>query len=461
MRDRIPLGWQKEIEAGSEFGLRAKAALEKPRIVQKVSTVKKPTIPGVGACLAKRIANFVTIKGSSTCGCKTLANQLDLFGPEKCKTHREYIVGRLMENKQMLSEAVESLGSFAESTLGWIIGTSLLDPVLRKGANWLLDAAIKEAEENLAKVVKVKPTSTRTGRGNPFRNTGQQFRFVSSSQFQDDIKLLIGKIPSDVTAIAGVARSGLSAATMLSMYLHLPMITIRQTMNDIVPTGNGWRLGGTKHVDPKGKILVVDDTVMTGNSLRAIAPLVSKELGNAVYAAVYVNPLASKKPDIWAVDLQWPHLLEWNLFNSVLSTSMAVDFDGILCRDCPADSDDDGEKYLDFINNAQPLYLPRRVPIPLIVTARLEKYREPTEAWLRRHRIAWSKLVMHPAKTLRERQNDDIPAYKARHYMQWASKHRPSPGPVMFCESEDWQARRIAQHSGRMAICPATSGVYR
>lgn len=286
-------------------------------------------------------------------------------------------------------------------------------------------------------------------------------RFVRSSQFQFDILNLIAKIPPDVTAIAGVARSGLSAATMLSMYLHLPMVTIRQTMNDVVQTGNGWRLGGAKHVNPRTeKILVVDDTVMTGNSLKAIKPLIDREFGNALYAAVYVNPKAVLKPDIWSVDLPWPHLLEWNVFNSILSPSSAMDFDGILCHDCPPGSDDDGPKYLDFIHNARPLYTPRRSPIPLIVTARIEKYRAATEDWLRRHGIAWHRLVMHPAATLTERRRDDIAAFKAKHYAEWAAKHKAMPGPHLFFESEDQQARQIALRTGLVVICPHTAGVY-
>jgi len=286
-------------------------------------------------------------------------------------------------------------------------------------------------------------------------------RFVRSSQFQQDILNLVAKIPPDVTAIAGVARSGLSAATMLSMYMHLPMVTIRQTMGDVVQTGNGWRLGGSKHVNPKTeKILVVDDTVMTGNSLKAIKPLIDREFGNAVYAAIYVNPKATRKPDIWSVDLPWPHILEWNVFNSILSPSSAMDFDGILCHDCPPGSDDDGAKYLDFIRNAQPLYTPRRCPIPLIVTARIEKYRAETEDWLRRHGIAWHRLVMHPAATLAERRRDNIAAYKARYYAEWAAKHRATPGPHLFFESEDQQARQIAIRTGLLSICPHTAGVY-
>jgi orotate phosphoribosyltransferase len=284
---------------------------------------------------------------------------------------------------------------------------------------------------------------------------------VRSSQFQFDILNLIAKIPPDITAIAGVARSGLSAATMLSMYLHLPMVTIRQTLGDIVQTGNGWRLGGSRHVNPRTeKILVVDDTVMTGNSLKAIKPLIDREFGNAVYAAIYVNPTAALKPNIWSVDLPWPHLLEWNVFNSVLSPAAAMDFDGILCHDCPPGSDDDGPKYLDFIRNAPPLYMPRRCPVPLIVTARIEKYRAETEAWLRRHGIAWHRLVMHPAATLSERRRDNIAAYKAHHYAVWAQQFVPRPGPHIFFESEDTQAREIAMRTGLLAICPHTAGCY-
>lgn len=286
-------------------------------------------------------------------------------------------------------------------------------------------------------------------------------RFVKSSQFQQDILNLVAKIPPDVTAIAGVARSGLSAATMLSMYLHLPMLTIRQTMNDVVQTGNGWRLGGSKHVNPKTeKVLVVDDTVMTGNSLKAIRPLIQREFGNAVYAAVYVNPRATLKPDIWAVDLPWPHVLEWNVFNSVLSPASAMDFDGILCHDCPPGSDDDGPKYLDFIRNAKPLYMPRKWSVPLIVTARIERYRAVTEDWLRRHGIRWNRLVMHPAGTLGERRRDNIAAFKAHHYAAWASKHKATPGPHIFFESEDSQAREIARISKLLTICPSTAGCY-
>lgn len=316
----------------------------------------------------------------------------------------------------------------------------------------------------LNSLISIPRKSKSPSGGSPFRMAGAPVRFVKAAQLQSDILSLIGQIPSDITAIAGVARSGLSVATMIAMYLHLPLITIRQSRHDIIETGNGWRLGGNRHVDRKaGRILVVDDTVMTGNSIRAIRPLVQEQLGDHLFAAVYVNPAAHVKPDIWAVDLPWPHILEWNVFNSVLSPSSALDFDGILCQDCPPGSDDDGPRYLEFIRNAKPLYVPRRTPVPLIVTARIEKYRAETVAWMERHGIKCRNLVMHPASSLHERNRDDIPAYKAHHFREWALKPWSSIKPLIFFESDDWQARRIGQLASgkdRVVICPATAGVY-
>lgn len=377
-----------------------------------------------------------------------------------CGTCRQYLTGLNRASSHDHSAIVQKLYAEISWPPHWREANGDRDGQ-KKRIGEIVSAALANAETCEPRPRRPVRTVSHSGIRGAFTAGSGPVRFVRSSQFQFDILNLVAKIPQDVTAIAGVARSGLSAATMLSMYLHLPMVTIRQTMGDVVQTGNGWRLGGSKHVNPKTeKVLVVDDTVMTGNSLKAIKPLIDREFGNAVYAAVYVNPKAVRKPDIWSVDLPWPHILEWNVFNSILSPSSAMDFDGILCHDCPPGSDDDGPKYLDFIRNARPLYTPRRCPIPLIVTARIERYRTETEHWLRRHGIAWHRLVMHPAATLAERRRDNIPAFKARHYADWAARHKATPGPHIFFESEDHQAREIAKISKLLTICPHTAGCY-
>lgn len=458
------------------------------RVVRRSKSAKKH-LELVGTALTTRIDHLVKIGATQACNCDNLKSQMDGWGIAGCERHRSYIVKTMVANAEVLSvpfrEAAfrvahnmspsQAVTATKDAVAAWWTGTSFKESAALAGANWLLDRAIEDVRNGVTeKKPKPKPQEKPTASGNrPARNRERRggrgaftqgpgpVRFVSSAQFQKDILSLIAQIPPDITAIAGVARSGLSAATMLSMYLHLPMITIRQTMNDIVDTGNGWRLGGSRHIDPKkGKILVVDDTVMTGNSLKAIEPLIKSKVGKAVYAAIYVNPKALKKPDIWAVDLPWPHILEWNVFNSILSPASAMDFDGILCHDCEPWMDDDGPNYLTFIRHAKPLYVPRRCPVPLIVTARVEKYRHETEAWLRRHGIQWHRLIMHPATSTREREKHDIAEYKAKHYSAWAKTSSWCPGPVLFFESEDRQAAKISLRTGLTTVCPATARVY-
>lgn len=311
----------------------------------------------------------------------------------------------------------------------------------------------------------IRTTPTRRN-GNPFKpSRTSPVRFVTSAQFQQDIKRLSSQIPHDVTAIVGVARSGLSAAIMIAMYRHLPLLAYRQTKGDmeVISAGNGWRLGGSSHIAPgqTDRVCIIDDTVMTGNSMTQAHQVVGRIFPNNVSGAVYVNPEAHRKPTFWAVDLPWPHILEWNVFNSVLSPNIGCDFDGILCYDCPAGSDDDGPRYRHFIENAKPLYLPRKTVLPLIVTARVEKYRALTVQWLHKHGVHFKRLVMHPAATTAERNRHNIAKFKAEHFERWARHHRPRPKPLLFIESDDRQAREIARRTQRLVVSPHAGMVYK
>jgi len=435
----------------------------------------------VGTALKQRINGLIKIKTKEGCGCNNLANEMDKGGIEWCNKNRDYIINHLVKNKEMLIDALSNSDSKLQNVIGWTVGV-MPDSVLRVGAARLLDDAIANCRTVNTKVFKgprvlkgggktcpkkpvaIKPKAnpkavvSKVRKKNPFFYDGSKPRFLKTVDLMRDAQILASKLPPSTSRIVGVARSGLCAATMVAMLLHRPLSIVRQSMGDVVDGGNGWRLTGNTSSD--GPVVIIDDTVMTGNSFKHITPIVKKKFPNVLTAAVYVNPNAKIKPDIWAKDLAWPHILEWNVFNSILSPAMAVDFDGILCHDCPRGSDDDGPKYLEFIRGATPLYLPRKVPIPLIVTARIERYRKDTEDWLRRHDIKWYNLTMHPAKTLGERMKDNIPAYKARHYKLWADKYKVRPGPMIFMESEDWQAREIAKLSGKLCVCPHSGGVY-
>lgn len=303
---------------------------------------------------------------------------------------------------------------------------------------------------------------------NPKRNVKPKINgtFLSCREYQKDIMKLVYRIPSEVDTIIGISRSGIYPASMVAMMTHLPLLIFRQSKKDIIEAGNGYRLKSDKdgviHDLPGKNPIVIDDTVMTGNSFAMCRKLLEKDHPNIIFASVYCNPGANVKPDLWVRDLNHPHFLEWNLFNSIFSHNIATDFDGVLCQDCEIAQDDDGPRYLDFIRNAKPKNLMRKVQVPLIVTARLEKYRKETINWLKRYNIKFNKLIMHPAETLAERNRDDISAFKAKHIIEWANKieNRHSWKFPIFVESNDYQARQIAKITNILTICTDTYQCY-
>ncbi|MBX3444250.1 MAG: phosphoribosyltransferase [Planctomyces sp.] len=284
-------------------------------------------------------------------------------------------------------------------------------------------------------------------------------RFVRTDELALDTLALIPRLPPDITRVVGVARSGLIPASILAAHLHLPLATLDQQTGAIVDCGHGWRLRGAER--RSGRTLIVDDTVHSGAGLANVRKI-TEPLGDRLFAAVYVRPQASPKPDVWSVDLIGPHYLEWNLFSSPVTPHCAFDFDGILCHDVPPDHDDDGGLYLDTIVNTPPLYLPRRTPVH-IVTARLEKYRQHTLDWCAKWGVPVASLTMGTWATAQERwaTPDVVPAFKAAAFDRLAREGAIFGGPPTFVESCPDQARRIAELSGRWTLCPETAELHR
>lgn len=415
-------------------------------------------LPGVGERL-KEILNEFGVQDFKGCSCTSLRKLMNSLGPAGFRK-------RLLELASQLTTSARGISKTAKVSVAWnaLMSGVFINPL--SPYQDLILRAVAAEEERLAKPEKAlefpapQPRVIRRAKAsNPFtENPDVTPPFISTSKYMEDVKLLSRMLPEDTCRIIGVSRSGLCAASMVAMLLHLPMSIVRQSMGDLIDGGNGWRLTG--NVPDTGTVVVIDDTCMTGNSFRHVIPIVKSKYSNVKSCAVYVNPLAKKKPDIWVQDLPWPHFLEWNLFNSVLSSSCGTDFDGILCRDCTREEDDDGLRYINFIRTAELMYPMRRVQIPLIVTARIEKYRKETEEWLARKRISVKKLVMAPQNTLRDRQRMNIAEFKARHFVQFTASSRVLK-PAFFIESDPQQAQEISKMSNGLVVCPAAGRCFR
>jgi len=417
----------------------------------KSGPTPKPNGRGPGSQLLK----VFEAAGVPHCNdCLILAGRMDRWGKRGCLRRLDKIVADILPRAR---EWMKENKPFFHRLLSL---TKLEDTALNVAIRRKVKDAIRSVPDSSSKVRAVQRPRRRAefpeGRNwvHSFRVGNGEPPYVTVEDLSRDALSLLPRLPSDIVQVIGSARSGLVPATLLAEMLHVPISIIRNRQGDIVPAGNGWRLlqGAPKR---KGRTLVVDDTTMTGNSMLRIKQIIERARlpGPFLYVTIYCNPAAVNKPDLWAVDLPWPHLLEWNLFNSVLLDSFALDFDGILCQDCPRANDDDGARYKQWMIEVRPLHLVRRGSIQLIVTARLEKYRPLTAEWLKKWGIRVKKMVMGPWATLAERHGEDVAAWKAETLNYFLRKRGGIP-PRFFIESDPRQAERIAELTSGLVVCP-------
>lgn len=299
-----------------------------------------------------------------------------------------------------------------------------------------------------------------------------RWNYISTAQLLRDTYELVKHVPADCAGIVGVPRSGMIPASLLATASHLPLLEF-SSQYGLRQLGTGGRMHGARIGDfGKGKLFVVDDSVHSGGAMS----LVRDFLGNkAIYSTVYCRMEASQEVDIFIREAPSPHIFEWNLFNSGnvsgqsgedvhwFTGGIAFDFDGIICPDPPVPDADDGpglEAYIHYLKNAPPTHMtPRYDPVPLIVTLRLEKWREITMDWLRRNRVTCWKLVMCPYENASERngENGVVPEHII-------IKHKAMPYKeskcILMVESDPRQAELIHFASGKPVLCPATGEIF-
>ena len=252
-------------------------------------------------------------------------------------------------------------------------------------------------------------------------------------------------IPRDFDLIVGVPRSGMLPANLLSLYLNRPYTDIHSFMN-----GHIYKAGARgQFFDIRNfkKILVVDDSVASGAALQECKKnleQLSKEF-EIKYCAVYVIPGKEKSVDYFFETVPLPRYFQWNILNHTTLEKACFDIDGVLCADPTPEQNDDGEKYIDFILNAPPLFIPGS-KIGTIVTSRLEKYRKETETWLKANNVKYNELVMLDLPDMEARQKaNNHGGHKAKAYLA-----KPY---VLFVESDLTQAIQINRIAKKPVLC--------
>lgn len=263
--------------------------------------------------------------------------------------------------------------------------------------------------------------------------------FVTTERLAKDAAALVARVPSSVDWVAAVPRSGLAPGAILAGLLHVPLVSTSRARGT-VHVGSGVRLESTQGVPAAPKhVLIVDDTAARGGEMAAAVARMRAEYPGAelTRCVVYCHPQARHAVDLCSYLYPGLHYLEWNWPNAGHGALCGYDFDGILCTE-------DGR--------ADPLYLPRRAPVPLIVTGRHESARALTLDWLARWGVRVDQLVMRDFDAPDHFDAGRIAAFKAERYAASAC--------VLFAESDPWQAERIRDLTGRPVLCPAAGRVF-
>ena len=268
-----------------------------------------------------------------------------------------------------------------------------------------------------------------------------QYRTIKN--LSDLIRKQLWRIPHDIDLVIGLPRSGMLPASMIALYLNKRFTDVDSFVNGHI-YGTGWTRTVYMKESPIKKVLVVDDSIYSGKSItQAKEKLVGFEDIEFIYFSVFSRSESSNFVDIYCEIIDDERIFEWNLFHHYKLASTCMDIDGVLC--CDPEIDDDGEKYMDFLNTAKPLFIPT-APVDTLISCRLSKYRSQTENWLKCNNINYSNLVML-----------DLPNRETRikwgKYGEFKGEYYRQSNDSLFIESSLFQAVTIAQISHKPVIC--------
>lgn len=286
----------------------------------------------------------------------------------------------------------------------------------------------------------------------PITYQRQKYDFVSYSRFANDCHDFARKLPRKVKAVAGIPRGGVLAASIIALELNVPLISIESL--EAVKQGARLQIPSLRRqpIAPAaddGIILVVDDGYCTGRQMAAWRVRLPDF---CEFGAIY----SGQKPDIdhgYITEDQTIHRsYEWTLFHDDNTERTICDLDGVLCEDWIGDEVSDRTEYKNFLERAAPLRIPSQ-PLLGIATRRLERHRDATVAWLKRHGIRYGFLEMAQESSVIARDAAPPDIFKANIYL----KHEAAR---LFVESNERQASGIFRITQRPVLCFPTGELH-
>ena len=273
--------------------------------------------------------------------------------------------------------------------------------------------------------------------------------YKSYSDLSRDINANVHKFNhQNFDLIVGIPRSGMVPSYMVSLLLNVHCIDLPAFIrNEKLSKGITRDIQSNIIYAHEAKsVLLIDDSVLSGKSmLCALQKIPNSFEGDVLTATVYSSDNEHENVDIILTKVEPPRVFEWNIYHHPVVNNSCFDIDGVLCYDPTNEQNDDGEQYIDFLLNAKPRFIPTET-IDVLVTNRLEKYREQTETWLNNNNVKFNKLIMLDLSS-----KDDRLAQKDYYYHK-ANFYKNS-SCNLFVESDIDQAIEIANRSNKFVFC--------
>lgn len=278
----------------------------------------------------------------------------------------------------------------------------------------------------------------------------EKLTFKSYNDLIDDVKAGIPKLQAyQFDLVVGIPRSGMIPAYLISAFLNLDCTDLDSFVsNRRLQRGITRKTKKALEYPSEAKhVLIVDDSIYSGESLKlSLEKLNVDQRSKIKTLAIYYSQKKHDLLDIGFELLQGRKLFEWGLFHNNIISKTCFDLDGVICEDPKNEDNDDGPLYINHITNARPKFLPSGIALA-IVTNRLEKYREQTEAWLHQHSVRYEELIMLNLPSKAERQSiDPGHVHKGAFYQK-------SPKAILFIESSHNQSITISRTSGKPVYC--------
>ncbi|RUR28308.1 hypothetical protein ELY33_14005 [Vreelandella andesensis] len=271
-----------------------------------------------------------------------------------------------------------------------------------------------------------------------------QIFFKSYADLNSDIKKNFDKISGNWDLVVGIPRSGMIPAYIISLALNVNCTDISSLVNNF-PLKKGVTRGIKNNISQPwdaNKILLVDDSILSGDSLRKEMKSIPNFLKKRITTlAVYSNKPVRNDVNIVIEFIPLPRVFEWNIFHHKIIEESCISLEGVISI-----NKSNGK---DVIKSS---YLPSQ-KVNTIVSCRHELQRQKVVDWLKLNSVSFTNLIMvNNDVELNNMDNFSIAKFKSEAFRNSSAR--------LYIEGDAEQAKMINRNSNKPVYCQASSKIY-